>query len=132
METGTTFVMERILRVKNRLTVLILGSHSRDPNELWEAYYDLEEAILMTRILFGGFDRPGKLRKLPDFSHYSDEELRAALRSAENNLVAAEKMLHKLSGDATIERLRRARDNLKAMLALSANKNYAQRTGSRR
>ena len=121
LERGISSVHERIKRSRNRVIFLTNENRLRDLNEIWEAYYDVEEAILISKIVFGGFDTPGKSRKLNvprnfDFSKLNDSEIRAKFESVENNLSLAESKLEIKSGDETIEYLRRARDQLKIML----------------
>ena len=122
MEQGVSFVGERIKRARGRLAVLTSTGRKRDMREVWEAYFDLEEAILMARIIFGGFDRPGKIRKLPEREKFSDEEIRASFMSAENSLSLAENNLANRRGDETVETLRKSRDLLKIMLLADARR----------
>jgi hypothetical protein len=116
LEKGVAFVSERILDARRRLNVLISKVHPRDLDEIWEAYYDLEEAILMTRVVFYGFDRPGRPRRLSVSAGKSDDEIRAMFQKAVESLVIAEKYLSKQMGEETIVALRKARDQLKALL----------------
>ncbi len=109
-------MLERIRKAKERLAVLNSENRVRDPDEIWEAYYDVEEAILMAKVVFHGFDRPGKMRKLPAYTGLSDEDVRAKISSAEDSLSLAEASLAKRAAEETIERLRKARDQLKAIL----------------
>ncbi len=137
-ERGISLVYERIKRSQNRVISLNNENRLRDLNEIWEAYYDVEEAILISKIIFGGFDKPGKLRKLNvppnfDFSKLTDREIRARFEFTGKNLSSAESKLGIRSGDETIEYLRKARDELKVML-LSPEKlsRKVPRTGSAR
>lgn len=131
MEKGTDYVSGKIKTALNRLAVLNSSqSRLRDFDETWEAYYDLEEAILMAKIVFEAFDRPGRIRKLRSPSKLSDEEIRAALRTAEDNLLKAEQKLIDRAGDQTVEFLRRARDELKIILLVSIAKRQKRRASS--
>lgn len=120
MERGISFVNERIVRSRDRICVLNSHNRLRDKDEIWEAYYDLEEAILMSKVIFRGFDKPGKRRRLPKIANLSDEEVRAKFKITEASLRSAERSLTKQAGDETIEFLRRARDQLKLMLLVYA------------
>jgi hypothetical protein len=100
-------------------------------DEIWEAYFDLEEAILMAKVVFDAFSKPGKLRKLPEFSGVSDPIVRAAIQKAKANLAVAEKKLPLLLGDETIESLRRARDQLKALLVANVTKKSLRKSRKR-
>jgi hypothetical protein len=121
LERGISSVNERIKRSRNRVVSLTDENRLGNLSEIWEAYYDVEEAILISKIVFGGFDKPGKSRKLKvptdfDFSKLNDSEIRAEFESIENNLSLAESKLEIRSGEEMIEYLRRARDQLKIML----------------
>ena len=120
IEKGVSFVNDRIKSSRDRISVLNSPGRLRDRDEIWEAYYDLEEAILMSKIIFNGFDKLGKRRRLPKIADLSDKEIRARFRVAEDNLNSAESNLSNLKGDETIESLRRARYQLKLMLVVIA------------
>ena len=128
LKKGIDFVSTRIEKCQERITVLNSENRLWDMNEIWEAYFDLEEAILMTKVIFDAFNKVGKLRKLPEFSELSDQVVRAAFQTAEANLSKAENNLNQLSGEATIESLRKARDQLKALLAANAGIRSRKRT----
>jgi len=115
-ERGTTFVYDRIQSATKRLTVLAAEKRLHDIDAIWETYYQIEEAVLVAKVLFKGFDRPGKFRKLPEFQALSDSVVRAAIKIAEENLLLAETNLVSRHGPETIEFLRKARDQMKALV----------------
>jgi hypothetical protein len=134
-DRGISSVHERIKKSQNRVIFLTNNNRLRDLNEIWEAYYDVEEAILISKIIFSGFDMTGKLRKLNvplnfDFSKLTDSKIRAKLESIGKNLSLAESRLGTRSRDETIEYLRRARDELKVML-LSPEKSARNASGKK-
>ena len=100
-------------------------------DEIWEAYFDLEEAILMAKVVFDAFNKLGKLRSLPEFTGLSEPIVRAAFQKVEANLAAAERQLPQLLGDETIESLRRARDQLKALLLANSSKRSLRKSRKR-
>jgi hypothetical protein len=128
LKKGINFVSTRIKKCRERLAVLNSENDLQNMNAIWEAYFDLEEAILMAKVIFDAFNKVGKLRKLPQFSELSDQVIRAAFQTAEVNLSKAENHLNQLSGDATIESLRKARDQLKALMATNAGIGKRKRT----
>jgi hypothetical protein len=134
-ERGIPYVRDRIRRSQDRISNLTKNNRLRDVDEIWEAYYDVEEAILISKIIFGGFDKPGKIRTLNiptdfDFFKLSDSEIRAKFESVGKNLSLAELKLELSSGEETIESLRRARDEVKIMLLRpSKAPKKANRTG---
>ena len=135
-ETGISHVRERITRSQDRIIHLVNANRLRDLDEIWEAYYDVEEAILLSKIIFGGFDKPGKTRKLNvptnfDFLKLSESEIRAKFESVGKCLSVAEGKLAQGSEDDMIEFLRRARDELKVML-LSPNRTSKKAPATRR
>ncbi|HXQ92900.1 MAG TPA: hypothetical protein VN739_07815 [Nitrososphaerales archaeon] len=135
-ERGISSVRERIKRSQNRTILQVNDSRLRDLNEIWETYYDTEEAILISKIIFGGFDKPGKIRKLNapanfDFSRLSDLEIRAKFEIIGKNLSLAENNIMNRLGNETIEHLRIARDELKIML-LSPEKVSRKLPGTKR
>jgi hypothetical protein len=133
MERGISFIDERVKRSRERLAVLNSKTDPKDLDEIWETYYDLEEAIFMAKIIFGGFDKQGRLRRLPDFSQgFSGEEVRAKIQAAERNLSRAESSLQKLAGNETIELLRAARDQAKMILLAEASKGSKRRYSRRK
>jgi hypothetical protein len=135
-EKGISSVRERIKRSRNRVILQVNDGRLRDLDEIWESYYDVEEAILIAKIIFGGFDKPGKTRELNvpanfDFSKLSDSKIRAMFESIGKNLSLAENKIENRSGDETIEHLRIARDELKMML-LSPEKSSKKSRGKKR
>jgi hypothetical protein len=127
-EKGIDFINRRISKARERLAVLNSENNSIDHDEIWEAFFDIEEAILMTRVVFEDFDRPGKLRKLPTIGS-SNGAIRGALLMADSGLKLAQTKLGERSGNESLRSLREARDQLKA--ALSAGKKIATKTDLR-
>jgi len=116
IERGISFVYDRIQSATKSLGVLNSENRLHDLDGIWETYYDVEEAILVAKVTFRGFDRPGKIRKLPEFRSLSDPVVRAAFKIAQENLSLAQTKLLSRHGTETVECLRRARDQLKALL----------------
>jgi hypothetical protein len=115
IQKGTAFAVGRVKNALNRISAL-RSSDKVDYDSIWEAYYDLEEAILVLKLAFSDFNKPGELRKLPGFVGLSEAKVRAALRSIEEHLISAETILESSRGVKAIEELRASRDILKAML----------------
>ena len=67
----------------------------------------------------------------PEFTEVSDPIVRAAFQKARANLAVAEKKLPQLLGDETIESLRRARDQLKALLLANVEKRSFRKSRKR-
>lgn len=116
-ERGLSFVSERIARARSRITVLNPDDVlTRDSDEVWEAYYDIEEGIFVAKIVFKSFEKPGKFRKLLELRDVSQNTIRTALKTACENLDIATSDLRSQRRDELIEHLRRARDQLKALV----------------
>lgn len=116
---GTKFALDRISRARANLAVLkdSVTLSEKDYDAVWEAYYCLEEAILVARIAFSGFDSPGHMRKLPELPRKITEEIfRAILQATNNGMDAAENEFHRHRGPRAVDDLRRARDQLKGLL----------------
>jgi hypothetical protein len=116
IEKGISYIQERMKNCEDRLSVLTSDEHIGNMDEVWEAYYDLEEAILIANMAFDGFNRIGKLRKIPEITGLSEIVIRATFNKSLENIGKAREMLSKHQGKETIEYLRLARDPLKGLL----------------
>jgi len=129
IEKGISYIQERIKNCEERLSVLNSGESLDNMDAVWEAYYDLEEAIFIANMAFNGFNRIGKLRKIPEVTGLSQIVIRATFNKALENIAKARNMLSKHQGEETIEYLRRARDPLKGLLLADGRKRKARAPG---
>jgi hypothetical protein len=132
-ERGTSFIFERIEKARQRISVLNPNdSFNRDSEEIWETYCDVEEAILMAKVVFRGFDRPGRLRKLLEIKEISEKTIRASMETASHNLDLAYSDLVRQRGNELVEHLRAAREQLKSLVITVDRINSKSRTKARR
>jgi hypothetical protein len=112
---------------KKRLADMRTDRNLRDMDALWEAYSDLESAIGLSKFVFYIPLKAGTFRRLTvskeaDPRVVPDKELERKYSIVESGIVTAQTLLTGNSVEEGIELLRKARDELKAML-LSARKN---------
>jgi hypothetical protein len=93
----------------------------RDMSEIWEVYCDVEQAIEVSKFLFGLHARLGNIRALSasvknDPTTIPLNDLIAKFRFVDSALESAIKEYNIGNGEAAIELARRARDQLKNLL----------------
>jgi len=122
IDKGISYIQERMKSCEQRLTVLTSDEYLDIMDAVWEAYYDLEEAIFIANMAFDRFNRIGKLRDIPEANGLSQIEIRATFNKTLENIANARDMLSKHQVETTIEYLRRARDPLKGLLLADARR----------
>lgn len=115
-------VLLSLSNARNRLTRMLESKNFRDPIEIWEVYCDVEQAIAASKFAYGSSVRSGKIRALVasiknDPATIPLNELIIRYNLVDTAIASALAEYSNENGESAIEFARKARDQLKILLA---------------
>jgi hypothetical protein len=118
---GMEFVLSSLNDARTKLAKMRLEDKLRSPDEIWEAYCDIEQAIEVSKFVFGLHNRLGVARTLRVSAKNDPEtiplgELAEKYGVVDSSLVSACEAYKKGNAEFAIDLARRARDELKILL----------------
>jgi len=118
---GIEFVLSSLGEAREKLASMDSEEKLRNSSRIWEVYCDIEQAIEVSKFVFGLHDRLGAIRTLrvsgkDDLRTSHIDVLSAKYKLVNSEIASAEKEYEMGNGESAIEFARRARDELKVLL----------------